>query len=289
MTVTETATLIENGENGEKMENPCKAYQETLREVFVHILSRRGYPLTARLFSMAAFAFEVDGLVCGTDPEFSEDRLAVEVDKVADEVYERLWLSEVAKSNVDLELPMSMLQSLLLGRVEHCRPGFKEMIESAWSRYAPESAGENPEAYLRLEYNEGRTHVRCKAMAVRYKEERDRLYAALGSEIEEHLSDFCLRFVANSAPADAPTLLSWVQELILHVMLQKFFLAADPDLSALSAPQSAGDVPAGQGQALVGRVERHLDRETVSMTTLRDMLADQGMQDLSHTSLLILF
>jgi hypothetical protein len=69
-------------------------------------------------------------------------------------------------------------------------------------------------------------------------------------------------------------------------MLGKFFLAAKPDPvgSAAASPKDAD-----WGQAVIGRVEAQLSREAESLALLRDMVAEQGMQDLIHTGLLILF
>lgn len=267
-------------------ENPREAYNETIREVFVHILSCRQHPLSARLFSMAGFAFEADSFIYPWSPDFSEDRLAQEIDKVADRVYEELWLSEMADSSPDLELAMSMVQTLLLGRVGKCRPAFREMILSAWAQFRPdEQGGAN---LFEVNRSEKSARLRCARMAETYRERRDRLYAALGGSIEEHLTDFCLRFLANRSLMEAPGLLAYAQEMMLHVMVVKFFLASNPDLLAAS-PEETEEPSQSCGSALIGRVEHHLYREAESMARLRDELTAQGMQDLSHTGLLILF
>lgn len=277
MNVCEAPPVVEYGEN------PCAVYRDTLEEVFSRILARSDFPLSARLFSMAGFAFEADDFMYAGSTGFSEDRLAVEVNKAADHVYESIWQAEFAGKTPNLELPMSILQSLLLGRVSRCAPEFAAMIRKAWQGCAPESAGDSPESFLRVDYAEGRAHVRCAEMSARYRERRDRLYAAMGAEIDAALSGFCRRFLEGRSPADAPALLAWVQELVLRVMLQKFFLAGDPELFARNkgADEHIRDV--------VRRAEQHLGQEAQSLAELREELAAQGMQDLSHTGLLIVF
>ncbi len=265
-------------------ENPRKAYSSTLKQVFSHILAADDAPLAARLFSAAAFAFEVDALM-GTDgPGFSEERLAAEVDRVAERTYERLWMEQFALQQPDLELPMSMVQTFLLGRIKHFAPEFRERIEAAWSACAPEAADVTGGAFLNVERTDGRARVRCPALAAAYRQRRNHLYDVLGPQVEARLTDFATGFMAARSPENYRSLTSLVQDLVLHVMIHKFFLASDPVLLDLD-PELADD----RIRDIVCQTQVALAAQQPAMENLENMVFDQGLQELTHTGLLILF
>ncbi|MCF8112113.1 MAG: hypothetical protein K9J85_11585 [Desulfobacteraceae bacterium] len=267
-------------------ENPCAAYSETLKHVFSHILAADDAPLAARLFSAAAFAFEVDSLMATDGPGFTEDRLAAEVDRVAERTYERLWMEQFAVQQPDLELPMSMVQSFLLGRIKHFAPEFRERIEAAWSSCVPESADVTERPFLQVERTDGRARVRCTELAVKYRQRRNELYEALGPQVEAHLTDFTAGFMAARSPENYRSLTSMVQDLVLHVMINKFLLACDPVLWDLQPhPQQADD----RIKDVIGQTQAALAAQHPAMENLENMVFDQGLQELTHIGLLILF
>ena len=267
-------------------ENPRAAYSSTVKQVFSHILAADDAPLAARLFSAAAFAFEVDALMGADGPGFSEDGLAAEVDRVAERTYERLWMEQFALQQPDLELPMSMVQSFLLGRIKHFAPEFRERIEAAWSACAPEAADVSCGAFLEVERTDGRARVDCPELAATYRQRRNELYEALGPQVEAHLTDFATRFMAARSPENYRSLTSLVQDLVLHVMIHKFLLACDPVLWDLQPdPQQADD----RIEDGIGRTQAALAAQQPAMENLENMVFDQGLQELTHTGLLILF
>ena len=267
-------------------ENPCAAYSETLKQVFAHILAADDAPLAARLFSAAAFAFEVDGLRGSDGPDFTEDRLAAEIDRVAERTYERLWMEQFAIQEPDLELPMSMVQSFLLGRIKHFAPDFRERIETAWSACAPESADVSEKAFLQVERTDGRARVRCPELAANYRGQRDCLYDAFESRVETHLTDFATGFMAARSPENYRSLTSLVQDLVLHVMILKFFLACDTVLLDLHPDAEQADE---RIKDVIDQTRSALADQHPAMENLENMVFDQGLQDLRHTGLLILF
>jgi len=267
-------------------ENPRAAYSSTLKQVFSHILAADDAPLAARLFSAAAFAFEVDALMETDGAGFSEDRLAAEIDRVAERTYERLWMEQFAMQQPDLELPMSMVQSFLLGRIKHVAPDFRERIEAAWSACAPEAADVTCGAFFEVERTDGRARVHCPDLAVNYRQRRNELYEVLGPQVEAHLTDFATGFMAARSPENYRSLTSLIQDLVLHVMIHKFLLACDPVLWDLQPdPQQADD----RIEDGIGRTQAALAAQQPAMENLENMVFDQGLQELTHTGLLILF
>lgn len=257
------------------LENPREEYQDIVHRVFTNILARQDFPLQARLFSVAGFGFEADAFLYPESPDFSEERLAHEVDKVVEQVHERLWMQQFHEQSVDPELGMSIIQSLLLGRVKHCAPEFKDLIKQAWMQYTP---GESHTGgrFLQLDFAGEETHVRCAEMARIYQERRNSLMNRLADEIEAEIADFCIRQVAKEGnPEPGVTLLSSVQQLILRVMCLKFFLAADPELQVFLDCEASGNMVRRRIAEIAEQVETHLDQEQDALARLGNMLWEQ--------------
>jgi hypothetical protein len=267
-------------------ENPCAAYSSTLKQIFSHVLEADDAPLNARLFAAAAFAYEADGFMYPGSPDFSEDRLAAEINRLADRVYERIWLEQFAGMDPDLELPMSMVQSFLLGRFDHFEPDFREKILEVWSFLTPESAEKNPGSFLRVEKKEGSSFVKCARMASAYKKRRSLVSDAFAPQVESGLCDFAKDFVKERSLENYRSLSSFAQDLVLHIMMHRFFIACDRDLADLEKDEKrAEDLING----IVCQTRAALEGQKTSMDDLEEMVFDQGLQELSHTGLLILF
>jgi|GEM_PF-3046170 len=288
--------------NADLVRNPYIDYQETVREVFAQVLSRPAFPLSARLFSMACFAFEADAAVASDGPGFTEAKLADEVNKVADYVYERLWVEEFNGKSVDPERPMSMIQSLLLGRVRTCTTLFNQMIMATWSEYITEKGSARGGApLLDIKSSKQEIRVKCADLTRQYVDRRDRLFAILGREIDHKLQDFCTRFILSREYSTHDTHIACVQRLMLQVALLKYFLVSDPDLAVgirRIDPGPSGNRSVTQedreslGRAvsiIIQRTECHLEQESNALGVLQRALLDQGMQDLFHTALFVFF
>jgi hypothetical protein len=291
-------------ETDQIVENPCEEYREIIREVFVRILSKPNFPVSARLFSMACFAYETDLFMYPDSPDFTEDMLAHEVNRVAGHVYERLWLEEFRKKPMKLELPMSMIQSLLLGMVQKCEPGFKKNILAAWAQYIPENHEKCSHKVVDIfdvKFSDSATQVKCSYMAGMYKKRRRLLYKVLGTEIEKQIEDFCIRFVLSADHTEYRYLFAYVQRLVLDVVLLKYFIVSDPGLaeaigktganrdSILSGSEKDREEPCKKLAAIVKRFSGNAAREEKSIIKLSRSLVDQGMLDIAHTALLIHF
>jgi hypothetical protein len=286
------------------VENPCEQYRKLIREVFVRILSKPKFPLSAKLFSMACFAYETDLFLYPGSPDFSEDVLAQEVTRVAGHVYETLWLEEFRKNSMNLELPMSMIQLLLFGMVEKCRPDFKEMILETWAEYIPEKHKKSGHKVLNIfdiKYSDSATRVECSAMTGIYKKRSKQLYQVLGTEIENRLENFCVGFVMSSDHNEYGSLFAYVQRLVLDVVLLKYFIVSNPGLKEKIRKlgiemRSPGNMPDQERKVLrkavkdiVTRFSENAAQEEKSIIKLSQSLMEQGMQDIAHTALLIHF
>ena len=143
-----------------------------------------------------------------------------------------------------------------------------------------------PELFLEVERTDGRARVHCPELAATYRQRRNELYEVLGPQIEAQLTDFAAGFMAARSPENYRSLTSLVQDLVLHVMIHKFLLACDPVLWDLRThPQQAGD----RIKDVIDRTQAALAAQHPAMENLENMVFDQGLQELTHTGLLILF
>jgi hypothetical protein len=286
------------------VENPYEQYREIIREVFVRIISNSEFPVSARLFSMSCFAYETDLFMYPGSTEFCENMLAQEVNILAENVYERLWLEDVGKKSINLELPMSMIQSLLLSMIESCGHEFKEMILEAWSQYIPENHEKCDDRIVNIfevKYSDSATKIVCSQMTGRYIKRCKHLYEVLGTKIEKQIEDFCIRFLLNVDHNGYLSLFSYMQRLVLDVVLLKYFIVSNPGMAQevkklRNRSGSAKNISDRERRILGKKVEdvvKHFSenatREEDSIIKLSLSLREQGMQDLAHTSILIHF
>jgi hypothetical protein len=311
--------------HGRIIENPCEQYRDIIRESFVQILSKARFPISARLFSMACFANETDLFLYPGNPGFSEDMIAEEINRVAGHVYERLWLEEFQKKEMNLELPMSMIQSLFLDMILKCGPEFREMILAAWAEYILEEREDQKERSGRdkqeaqdagissqkpvkkvlnifdIEHSGSKIHVMCSSITGSYQKRRKYLYQLLGPELEGQIEHFCIRFVLSTDHTGYGSLFAYVQRLVLDVALMKYFMVSDPGLtdavrrvganraSILHVWEKERQVLEKAVADFARRYSDNAAREESSIIELSRFLSEHGMQNIANTSLMIQF
>jgi hypothetical protein len=286
------------------VENPGEKYRDIIREVFFRIISNPDFSVSARLFSMSCFAYETDLFMYPGSTEFCEDMLAQEVNILAGKVYERLWIEEFEKKSFNLELPMSMIQSLLFGMVEKCGPEFKDMILNAWSQYIPKKHKKCNHKVVNIfdiKHSDSATCIECSAMTGMYKKRCKRFYQVLGREIDDRIINFCVSFVMSSDHSEYRSLFDYVQRLVIDVALLKYFIISDPGLAENiekfgSRPVSGSKISDQERKVLiktvadiVKRFSKNAAKEEKSIIKLSRVLKEQGMQNIPHTALLIHF
>jgi hypothetical protein len=276
--------------------DPYLEYRETIQEILYRSFNKPDFPFQAKLFSVACLASEVDPVFYPQTESFELERLAEVVDKLYNHQFERFWLEGLQKQAVNLELPMSMLQSLLLGTFKGLGPELQGLIRIAWTEYVPEAGGD---VFLSLTRDQDQTRVNCADMAKKYARRRDRLFALFAGEIEKYLENYCTHQVFAKDYTLEPSLFDYVQDLTFRVMLLKFLLVSQPECLEIleRAEQDRSDDKARDfGQKLDAQIMRTfkvfssgLAQDEQALDRLRQMANEQGMRDLAHISVLIQF
>ncbi len=275
--------------------DPYYTYADTIRDILLTILARDRFPLEARLFSLASFAGNTAPFFFKGTKDFSEDRLALEVDKAADRVYETAWAESIQGMEVPLALPMTVVQALFLSAFRRSVPELRALLFPAWSAYTGESA---ERAFLSTQQGEDAVTLACDNIVAGYRTRRDHLFDRFQPQIDGCMGNYARQFVFTKVYMDFPNLLNYVHRLILQTALVKFLFVSHPLVSPiLSSGESAG----GEGgkdqedpeelvtRALVDsvfRLARGIEHNKRFLPDLEQTLSEQGMQDLAHAALL---
>jgi lysine-N-methylase len=270
--------------------DPYYAYADTIRDILLTILARDRFPLEARLFSLASFARNTAAFFFRGTNAFSEDKLAAEVDKAADLVYETAWAESIQGLEVPLALPMSLVQALFLSAFRRCAPELRSLLFRAWTAYTGESA---EGSILSTQQREDAVTLACDNIVAGYRARRDRLFERFQSQVDGWMENYARQFVFTKAYMDFPNLLAYVHRLILQTALIKFLFVSHPLMSQVLATgvnEKGEEAPEGRvPQALVDsvfRFARGIEHNKQFLPNLEKGLAEQGMQDLAHAALL---
>ncbi len=273
-------------------------YRETIQEVLYRILAKAGFSIGARLFSLLCFANAAGSFLYPGSREFSEEKLAREVDKVANNIYETTWHQEFENHQGNLSLPMSMIQCMLVGNFRAMDPQLKGLLENAWRCYA--NASDDGELF-KLRYSDGKTTAQCSAMAEAYRQWRDRVNQSFEKEIEAFIENYAAHVVFSESYTDENSLFVYIQHLVLRVALLRFCLYSHPRiLELVEAFEKKTDrpehVPADWSEAVSGAVTEVMKAFSIGMTSgespllgLRQEMEDQQMADLRYMLLFVLF
>lgn len=274
-------------------------YRETIQEVLYRILAKSEFPIGARLFSLLCFADEAGSFLYPGSREFSEDNLAREVHKVADNTYETIWRQEFENYQGGLGLPMSMIQCMLVGNFRTMHPQLKGLLENAWRCYT--NASDEGELF-KLRYFDGKTTAQCSAMAEAYRQWRDRVNQSFEKEIEAFIENYAVHVVFSESYTDENSLFVYIQHLVLRVALLRFCLYSHPRILELveefeEKTDRPEHVPAEWREAVSGAVTEVLKAFSIGMTSsdesplygLRQEMEQQQMADLRYMLLFVLF
>ncbi len=273
-------------------------YSETIQEIFYRILAKPDVSLVARLFTLLCFARSAGNFLYPGTLEFSEEKLAREVDKVAGNVHEQNWLKYIQGEKVDLILPMSMIQYTLLGSQDSLPEDFKDLLQRLWSVYASDDDHSWTERFMTSDQE---IRERCATIVQNYLACRDRTQEYAGSEIRSFLESYCTDFIFSKSYTEDTSLFDYAQRVVLHVALLKYLLHGHPDIQNRIREYDNKDLSReAEGRATInlfdGTVTGILQTcakgaalNEAPLLRLRQEMARQNMNDLAHIALFLFF
>ena len=275
--------------------DPYVQYEETIQEILYRTLNKPDFPLTSKLFALVCFAYEMEPFFYPQTKAFALEKMASIVDKLSNHNYERLWMEEFQDHVFDLELPMSILQSFLLGILKESDEDMQQLLVSSWSLYSRDFEND---IFLSVSYLKEKIIVQCSEMAKTYAWKRDRLLDVFSGEIEKYLENYCTHFVFAQSYREKGSLYIYVQELLIQVMLLKFFFTSH------SGVMRVVEEAENDNQVDIEKLVQSLDNEVVTVlktfsnaisknqsliSRIRHDLQEQNMQSLAHLALFICF
>ena len=273
-------------------------YWETVESVWYNVMTKSHFSIESRLFSQLCFAMGAGTFFYPDTGDFSESKMAREIEKVSDDIYETRWLRQFHNQRVNLARPMSMIQPLLLKNLQNMHPELKRLLRSAWRIYADDS---HAAEIMELNYASETAPAACRDMAKAYRRSRDRVNRYFGIEIQWFIEKYCTDFLSARSYTDDVSLFAYAQRLILHVALLKYCLFSSPRIRKVVAAYESSDIQIGMRRqdivdAFYTAVREIIESFTVGLESddtplllLRQEMENQEISDLSHTVMFILF
>jgi lysine-N-methylase len=279
--------------------DPYITQEDTIRDIAVAILGDQRLPIQKRLFSLLYFAHRVKDFLYPQSPVFNEAQLAGEVDKLTDGVYAELWEQNFASQEPPLHLPMTILQSLLIGCYKKAAPEFGMLINTVWQSYAridPSARSLRMPIHLQVEGDQ--ISMQCRSLLSKYQE-RSRLFDEIYQpRLDSALSRYLQNLVIKESYTGYPDLFSWAFDLALRTALLRFLVVSHPGFTPFLTAEGPGEVDqnaAGGSRELFAdtivdvffRFSRGLEHNKKFLPNLKQSLKEQKMADLAHAVLLI--
>lgn len=274
-------------------------YKETIQEILYRTLDKPDFSLQAKLFSLVCFAQEMHPFFHPQTENFAVEKMAAVVDKLYNHQFERTWQEQMQEQEVNLELPMSLVLNFLLQAFKKVDKDMQNMLPQVWEQLFGQSGENDP--YLYMDESEGKLTIKCEAEARTYAKQRDQLWDYFSTELDGYLQNYCTHFVFAKSYTQKESLPEYVQEVILRVMILKFFLVKHPGVQdVLDRAMDLGDGFEEKQEELIQSLDaqvmqimkifsNNISNQEETISKLLQLLQEQGMQDLAHMALLVQF
>lgn len=282
----------------QKGKDPYLANQSTIQEILYRSLDKPDFPLQAKLFSLACFAHEMHPFFHLGTGNFEVERMAAVVDKLSAHRFEQTWMEQMGEQDVDLELPMSIVLSLLMQAYQGADKDMQHMLPLVWEQYF--DSGEETNPFMHVDEDTNMMTIKCARAAESYARQRDRLWAMFSQEIEGYIQNYCTHFVFAKSYVQAESLPEYVQEMLIRVMVLKFLLVSHPgvqevvDLAeeAKGAEEKAGDLLQSldsQVMRIMKTFSNNVPNQHGAVDAVLREMQEQGMHELAHMAVMIHF
>ncbi|MBF0369033.1 MAG: flagellin lysine-N-methylase [Magnetococcales bacterium] len=195
-------------------QNPYQDHQPAIRDLFIQALNLTSYPLPSRLAILAYFAHRVDAFFNrDADTSFSLSRLEKEMTHIQQEKTRQTIHSASPLSKQPHPLTLRVIRSLLRGMViseeQAGESAFmRELLGQAFTGYGVDPSNEVAMESLMGVYLERRLFWQDQ-----FPEVLDRVF-----------ENYCKNQIFWRGPAEAPSLMVFLLDLVLFVGMLKFLL-----------------------------------------------------------------
>lgn len=267
--------------------DPFQAYLDDIREVMLHLLGDRHFPLSSRLFFAAFFANRLESFFRPGATEFSEETLAAEVDLLGDPANLTRLHREFEALEPTIALPMSIIQTMLMYRAGRARSVFEGLLWRVWGTYGGDGK-------LTVTNRAAALQVDASLMLEQYRQRRDRLQAAFGARLDLYFENYCRNYWFGQWYTGSASLLAHAQNLLVRVAVLRFLLFSHPDLADLCEKENlAGEAArTALDRAAVEvfyKFSRGIEHDNRLLQQVQGALKEQGLESFAHSVLLIKF
>ena len=212
---------------------PYDALLDDIRGTLHHLISLGEYPLRSRLYFAVTLAEHVSeffraGMVTLDEERMALEFSAVDTPEVRDELHERF-----RGLTGEGPLATSLLAQALAARLLYDRvPRMLKLVDTIFGEYATSGGGVRTDG-------EGGWTLSPEPLWEAYRARRDALEAAHPDRMERWFRNYCQHYFVHEWYSDSPTLLSYLQTMMLKLALLRFLLVGHPMVrEALSLPEA---------------------------------------------------
>jgi lysine-N-methylase len=201
---------------------PFAAPLDEVRGTLYQIFSLGEYPLASRLYIAMSLAERLNGFFHQEAKTVDDARLMEQIRSVeAPEVRDALHESFRALPG-DGPLATSLIAQALAARLIYDRVArMLRLVEATFKEYSLTGQGAHGDG-------EGGWRLSPEPLWNDFRARWDRLQSLHGERIERWLTNYCLHYVMYDWYFDAPTLLAFLQALVLKLAMTRFMLAGHP-------------------------------------------------------------
>jgi lysine-N-methylase len=271
--------------------DPFLAYLDEIREVILHLLSERRYPLSSRLFFATFFVNRLERFFRPGATGFSGDVLAAEIDLLAYPANLARLHQEFESLEPSIALPMSIIQTMLLNRAARARSVFEELLWRVWETYGRKGEVND---FLNVKNTNGEVQVAAGLMLDCYRQRRDGLQAAFGARIDLYFENYCRNDWLGHWYPRSTSLLEHMQQLLLRLAVLRFMFHSHPELTPLCDSQNletelVRDVLDRVAVEVFYKFSRGIEHDKTLLPQVQKALNEQEMESFAHSVLLIKF
>ena len=291
---TETDNIT--GDIGADFDKFRRSYRKIMRDLLVQIIEKQDFPVSARLFSMACFTFELDSFVHTHGSALWGEKFNLEVHRVAGNGYEEQWCRDFPDTGAiepfHLEGPMAMIHSLFLEMKDRCRPEFFRMLRSSMillQSDEPPDDKNGPEPYIpcstEIQEFQDLLDEAPRTLTRRFSRRRKRLHERLTAELETETQHFCERILVYRDFERFENLFEFVQRMVIDTALFRFFLIASPAMEKIASGRAGASED--DYRVIAEDIADTIVREDKAVLDLQKALIERRMRSLAETTPLI--
>lgn len=268
-------------------EDPYVRYFDDVRATIFGLIALPNYPVATRLFFVTYFANRVEDFFGPNKSNFSEARLAEEIDRMSNPEV----LGELHRQFEDLEIPAelasALTQQLLASRAKQGgHPKFVYMVRDLYLSYV----GADPKE-LAAPDGPDRLAISPEELWGAYQKRAAYWDARLSDRVDLYITNYAFNYWLKSWYTLSPSLLHHTRGLLISVAALRFLMFSDPTLTDAIGPRHELNEQRQLLDATAVRVTylftRHVEHNQRFVANVAESLNKRGITSFAHVVCLL--